>query len=57
MFPVSSHTLDSRPYFDNGAKGSFPEELQFLELVKVARKLSLHAGDERRVEDVAARDN
>lgn len=47
----------SGSHLDDGAEGSFSEELQLLELIEVARKLPLHAGDERSVEDVAVRDD
>lgn len=56
---VTARTSDSKSgsHLDDGAEGSFSEELELLELIEVARKLPLHAGDERSVEDVAVRND
>lgn len=47
----------SAVYLNNGSKGSFSQKLQFLKLIKVARKLPLHPWTEWSIEDVTAGNN
>ena len=39
-------------YLNNSTKGSLSKKLQLLKLIKVARKLPLHTGDEWSIKDV-----